>query len=94
MADRLTNTHTNQAHHDDAGVTQPHQGPTPPPVKHCWYDGPDGRQAALLLDWRKITDHAAWEGYIAVARPIDDGWGLVTIWVDAGLLAPTQQQPG
>jgi len=88
LADRLARTRANTERETARaeGVTHPHEGPTPPPVKHCWYVGPDGRQAALLLDWRKVSEHSAWEGYIAVARPVDDGWGLVTIWVGAGML--------
>lgn len=56
----------------------------PPPVRHCWYDGPHGRQAALLLEWRRVGD--GWSGRVAVAVPDDAGWALVEMWVDAGML--------
>ena len=59
----------------------------PPPTRHCWYDGPHGRQAALLLEWRRVG--GGWSGRIAVAAPDPGGWALVEMWVDAGLLAPT-----
>lgn len=60
---------------------------TPPPTKHCWYDGPHGRQAALLLEWRRVG--GGWSGRIAVAAPDPAGWALVEMWVDPGMLAPT-----
>ena len=59
----------------------------PPPTRHCWYDGPHGRQAALLLEWRRVG--GGWSGRIAVAAPDPGGWALVEMWVDAGLLAST-----
>lgn len=71
----------------------PLQRLTPPDVKHCWYDGPNGRQAALLLKWSRGSDQSRWRGYVAVARPSEDGsgeWDLVTMWVSAGLLAPAE----
>jgi hypothetical protein len=58
----------------------------PPPTRHCWYDGPHGRQAALLLEWRRVG--GGWAGRVAVAAPDPGGWALVEMWVDAGLLAP------
>lgn len=66
---------------------EPAHGPAPP-VRHAWYDGRHGRQACLVLRWRRTTPEAPWEGYIAVAAPdpTGDGWGLVTMWVSAGLL--------
>ena len=57
----------------------------PPPMRHCWYDGPHGRQAALLLEWRRVG--GGWAGRVAVAAPDPAGWALVEMWVDAGLLA-------
>ena len=60
---------------------------TPPPTRHCWYDGPHGRQAALLLEWRRVG--GGWSGRIAVAAPDPAGWALVEMWVDPGMLAPT-----
>ena len=44
-----------------------------PAIKHCWYDGPHGRQAALLLEWRRLGD--GFDGRIAVAVPDASGWG-------------------
>lgn len=61
----------------------------PPTTRHCWYDGPHGRQAALLLEWRRVG--GAWGGRIAVAAPDAEGWALVEMWVDAGMLAPGPQ---
>ena len=60
----------------------------PPPTRHCWYDGPHGRQAALLLEWRRVG--GGWAGRVAVAAPDPGGWALVEMWVDAGLLAPVR----
>lgn len=37
----------------------------PPPIRHWWYDGPHGRQAASLLGWRNAGGH--YDGRIAVA---------------------------
>ncbi|KRF20996.1 hypothetical protein ASG90_00845 [Nocardioides sp. Soil797] len=61
---------------------------TPPELKHCWYAGPHGRQAALLLAWRQVNPGSAWEGNIAVAAPDGDGWAIVTMWVSASMLTP------
>lgn len=58
-----------------------------PPVRHCWYDGPNGRQAALLLKWRNVGGH--YDGRIAVAAHEPGvGWGIVEMWVEQDLLAP------
>lgn len=57
---------------------------TVPQIKHCWYDGPHGRQAALLLEWRRVGD--GYDGRIAVAVPESTGWVLVEMWVGSGLL--------
>ncbi|QIX25516.1 hypothetical protein ncot_02110 [Nocardioides sp. JQ2195] len=65
---------------------------TPPDLKHCWYAGPHGRQAALLLAWRQASPGAAWEGNIAVAAPDGDGWAIVTMWVGASMLRPATGQ--
>lgn len=62
------------------------QQATPPPIKHCWYDGPHGRQAALLLEWRQIEGY--YRGRIAVAAPEPDGWAIVEMWVEQGMLSP------
>lgn len=60
--------------------------PTPPPVRHCFYDGPYGRQAALLLEWRKVGD--GYDGRVVVAAPDTGGWSVVELWVEQGLLSP------
>jgi hypothetical protein len=67
-------------------VGPPPDAAGPPPTRHCWYDGPHGRQAALLLEWRRVG--GGWSGRIAVAAPDAAGWALVEMWVDPGMLAP------
>ena len=59
----------------------------PPSVRHCWYDGPHGRQAALLLGWRNIGGH--FDGRIAVPACEPDGWAIVEMWVSSGMLSQT-----
>lgn len=85
MADRVARTRANTER-----ATPSTEGPVPPPVvKHCWYDGPHGRQPALLLRWGKPTPASSWRGYIAVPVLDDAGnWDLVTMWVSAGMLQP------
>jgi hypothetical protein len=65
-------------------ATQQRRAPGPPSIRHCWYDGPHGRQAALLLEWRRVGD--GWSGRVAVAVPEGAGWALVEMWVDARML--------
>lgn len=60
-----------------------------PPIKHCWYDGPYGRQAALLLEWRGVDGY--FRGRIAVASPEPDGWAIVEMWVEQGMLSPADK---
>jgi hypothetical protein len=72
-----------------AATQERQQAPT---TRHCWYDGPHGRQAALLLEWRRIG--GGWSGRIAVAAPETVGWALVEMWVDEGLLAPAAAATG
>jgi hypothetical protein len=70
--------------------------PTPPAtpssplplLRHCWYDGPFGRQPALLLRWRNISGH--FDGLIVVAAPdqAGTGWAVVEMWTDAAMLSP------
>jgi len=68
-------------------LREPAAGLHPPPVRHCWYDGPNGRQAALLLEWRNVGGH--YDGRIAVAAKEQGiGWGIVEMWVSAGMLSP------
>ncbi len=65
-------------------------GKPPPPIKHCWYDGPYGRQPALLLRWRRIAgDH--YDGLIVVAAPDETrtGWVVMEMWTEASMLSPT-----
>jgi hypothetical protein len=59
---------------------------TVPPGEHCWYDGPPGRQAALLLKWR--GGDGQYDGRIAVAALEPDGWAIVEMWVEQGMLSP------
>lgn len=55
--------------------------------KHCWYDGPYGRQAALLLEWSQgVRGHR--RGRIAVATPEPDGWAIIEMWVEQDVLHP------
>ena len=63
---------------------RPEPEPAPPPVRHCWYDGPHGRQAALLLEWRRVE--GGYDGRIAVVAPDAGGWVLVEMWVGQGML--------
>lgn len=64
-------------------------GPPPPSIKHCWYDGPYGRQPALLLRWRRIASHH-YDGLIIVAAPDETGtaWVVMEMWTEASLLSP------
>ncbi|NYE35646.1 hypothetical protein F4692_000750 [Nocardioides cavernae] len=62
--------------------------PAAPAIKHCWYDGPHGRQAALLLEWRGFDGY--FRGRIAVAAPEADGWAIVEMWVEQGMLSPVE----
>jgi hypothetical protein len=59
----------------------------PPPIKHCWYDGPNGTQPALLLGWRQLDGH--YDGRIAVAALEPEGWAIVEMWVEQEMLRPT-----
>lgn len=82
IAQRVANTRAAASARPDDG-----SGPQEPPdLRHCWYDGPHGRQAALLLEWRNRA--GTWCGRVALARPEGDGWALVEMWVDAAMLAP------
>lgn len=96
---RVQNTRARQMGHSTAdlhgtppagwfpgGTGDPTARPTPPPVRHCWYDGPNGRQAALLLEWRGGGGH--YDGRIAVAaQEPGAGWGIVEMWVAQGMLS-------
>ncbi len=91
LAQRVANTRAREAAARSPASAEGHEGAAStsgPPVQHCWYDGPHGRQAALLLEWRQRA--GAWAGRIAVSVPDDQGWALVEMWVDAGLLAPVE----
>ncbi len=89
LAQRVANTRARSAGAPSAVTPDPAPpGPAspPPPLKHAWYDGPHGRQPALLLEWRNIEGH--YDGRICVAAPDGDGWALVEMWVDGAMLAP------
>lgn len=58
----------------------------PPVLQHCWYDGPYGRQAALLIEWRCIA--GGYDGRIVVPAREPDGWAVVEMWVESGMLSP------
>lgn len=100
LAERVAGTRARQMGHSTAdlhgdrpagwfpgGTGEPAACVAPPPVKHCWYDGPHGRQAALLLEWRRLDGH--YRGRIAVAALEPDGWAIVEMWVEQGMLTPT-----
>lgn len=70
---------------DALSETLPRAAPAPP-IRHCWYDGPHGRQAALLLEWRPVG--GLFHGRIAVAALEPDGWAIVEMVVEQGLLSP------
>ena len=96
LAERVASTRARQEHGTqdlhgnrpapwaDALSESPSPAPSPPPVRHCFYEGPHGRQAALLLEWRRIGDRH--DGRICVAAPDAGGWALVEMWVDQGML--------
>ena len=99
LAERVVNTRARQARHGTAGAhgkrptdwadvlrdTAP--GSSAPLVRHCWHDGPNGRQAALLLQWRNIGGR--YDGRIAVAaQEPGAGWGIVEMWVGGAMLSP------
>ncbi len=77
LAQRVANTRARAA--DQEPPT------TPPEVKHAWYDGPYGRQPALLLGWRNIQGR--YDGRICVVAPEDGGWAIVEMWVDGAMLS-------
>lgn len=99
LAERVATTRARQGGHSTSDLhgkrpadwadvlREPARGPEPPPVRHCWYDGPNGRQAALLLEWRNVGGH--YDGRIAVAaeEPVV-GWGIVEMWVSSSMLSP------
>ena len=97
LAQRVANTHAREAGHgtQDAHGKRPASWadsltetprPAPPPIKHCWYDGPNGRQAALLLGWRQVEGR--YSGRVAVASLEPEGWIIVEMWVDQAMLSP------
>lgn len=93
LAQRVANTRAREAGINPdaspyAAPTPPTIGsPAPPPgVKHAWYDGPYGRQPALLLKWRNIQGR--YDGLICVAAPDGVEWALIEMWVDGAMLAP------
>jgi hypothetical protein len=98
MLQRVENTRARQAGHTSADMHGKRPAdwadvlrdaptePTAPPIKHCWYNGPHGRQAALLLSWRNTGGH--YDGRIAVASLEPDGWAVIELWVAQEMLAP------
>ncbi|RYB92967.1 hypothetical protein EUA93_00525 [Nocardioides oleivorans] len=84
LAQRVANTRARQAGQQSAPAREVE--PSPPPVKHAWYDGPRGRQAVLLLAWRNIQGR--YDGRICVAVPDEGGWAIVEMWVDGAMLSP------
>jgi hypothetical protein len=75
-------------------MAPPSPASPPPPLRHCFYEGPHGRQPALLLKWRCIEQH--WDGLIVVAAPdaTGEGWAVVEMWTDSALLKPAHTEPG
>lgn len=69
-------------------LPSPTPAPLAPAIKHCWYNGPYGRQAALLLEWRGFDGY--FHGRIAVAAQEGDEWAIVEMWVEQGMLSPTE----
>ena len=97
LAERVAATRARQAGSPASPVpgSMPSAPPptlVPPVVKHAWYDGPYGRQPALLLGWRNIQGR--FDGRICVAVPDDGGWALVEMWVDGAMLSPAVRQSG
>ena len=99
LAQRVANTRAREAGHGTSDLhgkrpaswagslaESPQPATQVPPVRHCWYNGPHGRQAALLLEWRGGGGH--YDGRIAVAALEPDGWAIVEMWVSAGMLSP------
>ncbi|WP_210441529.1 hypothetical protein [Nocardioides xinjiangensis] len=99
LAQRVANTRARQGHGTSdlhgqrpagwfpGADSVPEPVETAPPVRHCWYDGPHGRQPALLLGWRNTGGH--YDGRIAVAAQEPGvGWGIVEMWVSAAMLSP------
>lgn len=65
----------------DSLAETPQQTTAAPPIGHCWYDGPYGRQAALLPEWRSIEGHH--NGHV-VAAPDGNVWAVIEWWVGSG----------
>ena len=98
LAQRVENTRARQSGHGTAdmhgkrpaswadSLAEPPRSAAPPPIKHCWYDGPNGRQAALLLGWRQVEGR--YSGRIAVACLEPEGWIITEMWVDQAMLSP------
>jgi hypothetical protein len=62
------------------------------PGRHCWVADPaddlTGRQAGLLVEWRRAVG-GGWEGRVARVAQVRPGrWALVEEWVDESLLGP------
>jgi hypothetical protein len=74
-------------------AARPHRSASEP-VRPCWYDGPWGRQPALLLQWRRVDEGSShgstYHGLIVVAAPDETGagWTVIRLWADASFLSP------
>lgn len=86
LAQRIANTKANAERQLAPPELERVDPDAAPPVRHCWYEGTHGVQAALLLEWRVTS--GAWRGRIAVAAPDAGGWVLVEQWVEAAMLTP------
>ena len=65
---------------DDPPPPRPSQASTSP-IRHCWVVDDQGRQPALLLEWRRVA--SGWQG--RVVRPVreEPGWIVVEEWLPA-----------
>ena len=87
LAERVAATRARQAGEAEPPAATAQQPQVQPPLlKHAWYDGPYGRQAVLLLGWRRIEDR--YDGRICLVAPDDGGWAIVEMWVDGAMLSP------
>lgn len=86
LAQRIANTKAAAERQLAPRVLEPVDPDAVPAIRHCWFEGTHGRQAALLLEWRVTA--GAWRGRIAVAAPDAGGWVLVEQWVEAAMLTP------
>lgn len=86
IAERVARTKAAKAAEEEQATRLADHPEDVPAVRHCWYDGPHGRQATLLLEWRNRA--GTWCGRIMVAQLEDDGWVMASLWVDGAMLEP------